>query len=115
MADLPKSRKLPLIGPDPSAPRDVHLVGRYAIGVDWQDGHSSIYPFEFLRSGCPCPACRAAAETAAPITEAGSWPVEIKKEGSGLRIGWQDGHATRLDGAALRALCRCASCAAAAR
>ena len=113
MAEAPKSRRLPLVGLDPNAPKDVHLVGRYAIGVDWQDGHSSIYPFDFLRSGCPCAACQAASD--APVTEAGSWPVEIKKEGSGLRIGWQDGHVTMLEGPALRALCRCASCAAAAR
>jgi DUF971 family protein len=114
VADIPKSRRLPLLGPDPNAPRDVHLVGRYAIGVDWQDGHSSIYPFDFLRAGCPCPACRAAGD-AAPVTEAGSWPVEIKKEGGGLRIGWQDGHVTMLGGAELRARCRCASCATATR
>jgi DUF971 family protein len=93
----------------------VHLVGRYAIGVDWQDGHSSIYPFDLLRAGCPCPACRAAADAAVPLPEAASWPVEIKKEGSGLSIGWQDGHVTMLGGAELRARCRCASCAAAAR
>jgi DUF971 family protein len=113
MAEPPKGRRLPLIGPDANAPRDVHLVGRYAIGVDWQDGHSSIYPFDLLRSGCPCPSCRAAAETETRLSESASWPVEIKKEGSGLRIGWQDGHVTRLDGAELRARCRCASCAAA--
>ncbi|HIL01703.1 MAG TPA: DUF971 domain-containing protein [Myxococcales bacterium] len=41
---------------DPSkVPEDVHptrvnSVGRYAIGIDWSDGHDSgIYPFERLR------------------------------------------------------------------
>jgi len=48
MADAPKGRLLPLLGPDPNTPRDVHLVGRYALGVEWQDGHSSIFPFDHL-------------------------------------------------------------------
>ncbi len=46
---------------DPSAvPEDVHPlairpVGRYAIQIDWSDGHSTgIYPFRRLRQLCPC-------------------------------------------------------------
>jgi len=27
--------------PDPNVPKDVHLVGRYALGVDWADNHGS--------------------------------------------------------------------------
>jgi hypothetical protein len=42
---------------DPNRPSDVHLVGRYALGVDWTDGHGSIYPFDHLRAACPCGAC----------------------------------------------------------
>ncbi len=44
-------------------PADVHPiaiqpVGRYAIRIEWSDGHSTgIYTFERLRSLCPCPAC----------------------------------------------------------
>lgn len=43
-----------------SVPQDVHplkidLVGRYAITIQWSDGHSTgIYPFELLRKLCPC-------------------------------------------------------------
>src|SRR5262245_19350124 len=34
-------------------------VGRYAVQITWTDGHSTgIYSFDFLRSLCPCPACR---------------------------------------------------------
>ncbi len=42
---------------DPSAvPADVHplqirRVGRYALGFDWSDGHTTgIYPFDYLRT-----------------------------------------------------------------
>jgi len=111
MADAPKGRLLPLLGPDPNTPRDVHLVGRYALGVEWQDGHSSIFPFDDLRAACPCGPCRAqAAEPAPTLTEPHTWPVEIKKEGRGLHIRWEDGHVTTFDGADLRPICRCASC-----
>ena len=49
---------LPLLGqPDPNAPKDVHLVGRYAVGVTWGDDHGSIYPFEGLRRACACGSC----------------------------------------------------------
>ena len=37
-------------------------VGRYALGVTWQDGHGSIYPFTVLRAACPCGACPPAAK-----------------------------------------------------
>ncbi len=41
-------------------PLAIHPVGRYALQFDWSDGHSTgIFPFEFLRSLCPCPECRA--------------------------------------------------------
>lgn len=41
-------------------PRAIHRVGRYALGFDWSDGHSTgIYPFEYLREICPCPECEA--------------------------------------------------------
>ena len=36
-------------------------VGRYAIQIQWSDGHESgIYPFRRLRALCPCAACGAA-------------------------------------------------------
>jgi len=43
-----------------SVPEDVHpltitLVGRYAISIDWSDGHrTGIYAFDYLRKRCPC-------------------------------------------------------------
>jgi DUF971 family protein len=102
-----KKLSIPILGQgDPNRPKDVHLVGRYALGVDWGDGHGSIYPFEHLRAACPCGACGDL--TAAPTTA--TWPREIKKLDEALRIGWADGHESILPYTELRAGCRCAGC-----
>ena len=38
----------------------INLVGQYAIGIEWSDGHTSgIYNFRDLRANCPCAACAA--------------------------------------------------------
>lgn len=98
---------LPIAGqPDPNVPRDVHLVGRYAVGVTWGDSHGSIYPFEKLRRDCPCGACAGLA-TLAPAM---AWPQDIRRAPEGLRVLWSDQHSSIYPYAALRALCRCASC-----
>jgi len=102
-----KAVALRILGqPDPNVPKDVHLVGRYALGVDWADGHGSIYPFDRLRRDCGCGAC-ATLETLAP---AAAWPREIKKTDAGLAVTWADGHASLYPWADLRGLCRCAGC-----
>lgn len=37
--------------PPDVAPRDIQSVGRYAIQIEWSDGHNTgIYPFERLRA-----------------------------------------------------------------
>jgi DUF971 family protein len=43
------------------APVRIQPVGRYAIQIDWSDGHETgIYPFRRLRELCRCDACVAA-------------------------------------------------------
>ncbi len=50
----------PMLGVKPLKPDRAELVGRYALQIYWNDGHSSgIYSFEFLRALCPCDECRA--------------------------------------------------------
>jgi prepilin-type processing-associated H-X9-DG protein len=101
------SRLLPILGqPDPRVPKDVHLVGRYALGVDWADGHGSIYPFDALRRACPCGACA----SLAALDAAMAWPREFRRLPEGLTVGWADGHASHYPWDALRAGCRCAAC-----
>lgn len=98
---MPRSL-LPLVGADPNRPGAVSLVGRYALGVTWRDGHGSIYPFDTLRVACPCGACPPAAD---------AWPTEIRREAAALRVVWQDGHDSALPYADLRRRCPCAQCA----
>lgn len=102
-----KKLSIPLLGqPDPNTPSDVHLVGRYALGVTWADQHGSIYPFEALRRGCPCGAC-ATAET---LAAAATWPKDVARTEGGLQVTWGDGHVSLYPYGELRALCRCAGC-----
>lgn len=103
----PIKLNLPILGqPNPSEPKDVHLVGRYALGVTWADNHSSIYPFDRLRLDDP--ALRGQGEV--KLTEAMSWPRDIKKLPEGLRVTWTDGQQSLYPYPELRALCRCAGC-----
>ncbi len=47
-------------------PKKVQTVGRYAIGFDWNDGHTSgIYSWHYLRSICQCRACTEGSATPA--------------------------------------------------
>jgi DUF971 family protein len=101
------NRKLsiPILGQgDPNRPKDIHLVGRYALGIDWSDGHGSIYPFEYLRATCPCGACGEG------VTPASVPPREIQRLDGALRIRWADDHESVMPYAELRAGCRCAGC-----
>ena len=102
-----KGLRLPIVGqPNPNEPKDVHLVGRYALGVTWADDHGSIYPFDRLRLDDP-----SVSEHQPPtLTDAMTWPRDIKKLPEGLRIVWTDGHETLYPYAELRGLCRCAGC-----
>lgn len=98
---------LPLLGqPDPNAPKDVHLVGRYAVGVTWADDHGSIYPFDRLRRDCPCGACAGVVALTPPM----AWPTEITRTEGGLRVVWADGHESLYPYPELRTLCKCAGC-----
>jgi DUF971 family protein len=102
----PIKLNLPILGqPNPSEPKDIHLVGRYALGVTWADDHSSIYPFDRLRLDDPGAEGR---ETA--LTQAMSWPRDIKKLPDGLRVTWTDERQSLYPYALLRSLCRCAGC-----
>jgi DUF971 family protein len=102
-----KGLRLPILGqPNPNEPKDVHLVGRYALGVTWADDHSSIYPFDRLRVDDPA----GEHEPGEPVTQAMGWPQDIKRQADGLRVTWTDGHQSLYPYPHLRALCRCAGC-----
>lgn len=46
--------------PEDVTPQRIQPVGRYAIQIDWSDGHQTgIYPFRRLRELCECEICTA--------------------------------------------------------
>jgi DUF971 family protein len=100
---------LPILGqPDPRRPIDVHLVGRYALGVTWADQHGSIYPFEHLRRACACGTCAVSEGDPSPPPDARA--TAIKKLDESLDVTWADGHRSVYAYGMLRAICRCAGC-----
>ena len=45
--------------PEDVRPVRIQPVGRYAVNIQWSDGHGSgIYSFDYLRRLCPCPQCQ---------------------------------------------------------
>lgn len=58
----------PLLDPS-KVPEDVRVArwertGRYGLNLHFSDGHSTgIHSFRSLRASCPCPDCRATAES----------------------------------------------------
>jgi len=56
---------LPMLGVKALKPERAELVGRYAVQIYWNDGHSTgIYSFDYLRGLCPCPQCEASRRSA---------------------------------------------------
>ena len=86
-------------------------VGRYALGVEWGDGHDSIIPHRSIRRACPCDAC-AGADRAMPLAPQAEQPVRVELlGGEAVFLAWADQHETVLLTEELRSLCRCAHCA----
>jgi len=89
--------------------RGINDVGRYAVGVQWMDGHDSIFTLDILRRFCPCNVCGGRID--------GEIPAASQRLAQFSRIGdaavfveWADGHETFYTTSQLRDLCRCARC-----
>lgn len=72
------------------------------LALFWEEGSSDVeLPYKFLRSECPCAACKDE-WTGARILDPASIPADIKISdmelvGSyALKIGWSDGHSSGL-------------------
>ena len=59
---------LPLVNErrDELYPVQIGVVGRYALSLQWSDGHDAgIYSYQTLRALCPCAQCDSASRAAA--------------------------------------------------
>ena len=64
--------------------KGLHEVGRYAVGVQWVDGHDSIFPLENLRRGCLCDACKGSVSGEVPPASPANAPVFAARRGGGV-------------------------------
>ncbi len=89
-------------------PERIERIGTEALKILWRDGHESFYPFGYLRSCCPCAACREFPPGDQPTVT----PLEIQPVGRyALTIRFSDGHTTGIFSFDhLRRLCRCEAC-----
>jgi DUF971 family protein len=91
--------------------------------VSWNDGHTSVYPFELLRAACPCASCRGGHEhmraepdeavfsTHLPVSPS-TQINRVEAVGSyAITIAWEDGHSFGIyNWHYLRKLCPCPEC-----
>ena len=82
------------------------------IVVTWDDGHSSVFPLDYLRSWCPCASCQGHAPTATYLDLEGQELVHVDGVGNyAVAFTWQDGHNTGLyTYRLLRQICPCVGC-----
>jgi DUF971 family protein len=97
-----------LSGPAPT-PEPIEVRRRV---VSWDDGHSSTFPLDYLRSWCPCASCQGHAPNAKYLNLHGQELVQVEVVGNyALAPTWGDGHNTGIYSfRLLRALCPCPAC-----
>jgi DUF971 family protein len=89
----------------------IQPVGRYALGVNWQDRHESIFPFDNLRRACPCADCADAGSAKTETAQSARTLESVQRlQDASLMLHWADGHETLLLVEELRDLCGCAAC-----
>jgi len=105
-------------------PSNIKKSDARTLQIEWDDGHLSRYPLEFLRRECPCASCsearRAPAKPANPLRvlqahEIVGNDVEIRQAEIvgryAINFKWSDGHAEGIyPFDFLRSLCQCADC-----
>jgi DUF971 family protein len=97
-------------------PKDMSWVEKGVLGIEWNDGHRSVYPVRFLRQHCPCAGC-VDEWTGERRLKADDVPMlimlrDIESVGRyALQFKWSDGHDTGIYSyQLLRRLCQCELC-----
>jgi DUF971 family protein len=86
--------------------------GTSTMEIDFEDGHTGIYPHRVLRGFCPCAVCQGHSSPIKFRPGGSEELVEIDEVGDyAIRLTWQDGHGTGIFSFPfLRALCSCSEC-----
>jgi len=113
-----------------STPKHVRVEKTSGAGMDieWTDGHTSHYGFQYLRDACPCALCDDEREKsgadfgAPPQLKAGALPMyreparpaEVEPVGKyAITFKWNDGHTNGIySWEFLRMICPCDACRA---
>jgi DUF971 family protein len=89
-----------------------HETAARRLVIAWDDGHSSTFSLDYLRSWCPCAGCQGHAPTARYLDLQGQELLQLEPVGNyALAPTWKDGHNTGLYSfRLLRGLCPCDDC-----
>ena len=97
-------------------PLEFQKVGTEELLVTWEDGHRSLYRFDYLRLQCPCAQC-CDEWSGRRMIQPDQIQKNIKLQDSkpvgnyGIRFLWSDGHQTGIYSFDhLRKICRCGAC-----
>lgn len=103
-------------------PTKIKLAGESnTLAIHWSDGHTSAYPYRYLRDHCPCASCSdkgpATPAVTSPFPMLGVKPLQPERAELvgryALQIFWNDGHSSGIYSFQyLRELCTCAECKA---
>lgn len=97
-------------------PKVLKKIDLRTLGIDWEDGHKSLYDTTTLREECTCAVCQDEWTSEKKIIPAmlpkTVTPITIDSVGQyGLTIKWSDGHSTGIyTYENLRQLCQCSDC-----
>ncbi|MDZ7312165.1 MAG: DUF971 domain-containing protein [candidate division KSB1 bacterium] len=107
-------------------PVDLKKPDPHTLQIEWDDGHISRYPLEFLRRQCPCASCSEARRAPAPAQLGSPFrvlqphemiPADLNLRQAevvgryALNFHWSDGHHEGIyTFDFLRAICQCEAC-----
>lgn len=98
------------------APKAIKQAGPSELGIDWNDGHASVYPVRLLRLNCRCANC-VEEMSGRPMLDPASVPADVKPVvinpvgRYAIHITWSDNHTTGIyTYEHLRNLCPCDEC-----
>jgi DUF971 family protein len=120
-----EQRELPQDAVTPKHVR-VHKTEGTGVEIDWKDGHTSHWTFQWLRDACPCATCveereasgrepgqpKPQPKTALPMFREPVRPKEVRAVGRyAISFDWNDGHTSGIfSWHYLRSMCQCAAC-----